>query len=360
MYQFWLIEEKDKDLFNGFISSSPKPHFLQTYEWGELKKRTGWEPLRVLLTRNGEPIAAVSLLMRSLPAFQRTILYAPRGPIFGERCDQEGEDVFWNEVVKLARRHRAIFLKVDPDVPVNNQEYRLNLEKRGFRPQGTREGFGGVQPRFVFRLDLTPSEEQLLAAMHSKTRYNIRLAMRRGVRVRLAETKDDLKIFYKLLQETAKRDRFLIRSYEYFEGIWDLFVVSGKARVFLAEYQGEIIAGTLAFHCGDRAWYLYGASGNKHRNVMPNHLLQWEMIRWARSLGCKIYDFRGVPGDDNPENPLHGLYRFKKGFGAEFTEFIGEYDLVISPFWYLLWKKLFPWYRRVVQGRLQEESVSGD
>lgn len=349
MYEALLIGEKEKDVFNQFIQSSLKPHFLQSYEWGELKKGTGWEPIRLLITDNKRPVAAISLLKRRLPFFNRCIFYAPRGPILGEDCSREGEDFFWAEVKKIARQHGAIFLKIDPDVNKDDQEYRARLQRWGFVSQGHREGFGGVQPRFVFRLDLAPSEEELLAAMKPKTRYNIRLAERKGVRVRLAGNKEDLAVFYELLTETANRDGFLIRSYDYFEKMWDLFVVPGTARLFLAEYRDQVIAGTLAFHYGDLVWYLYGASGNRYRNVMPNYLLQWTMIRWAKSLGCRIYDFRGAPGDADPANPLHGLYRFKEGFAAAFTEFIGEFDLVFSPFWYFLWTRVLPLYQQFLR-----------
>ncbi|MGB9793267.1 MAG: lipid II:glycine glycyltransferase FemX [Thermacetogeniaceae bacterium] len=351
MYEARLIGEKERQLFNEFIASSPKPHFLQTYEWGELKRFTGWQPLRLMVTRDGLPIAAISILKRRLPFFNRSIFYAPRGPIIGRDCDPAGEDFFWQEVRKLGRAHRAIFLKIDPDVPKEDAAYRENLERRGFRPAGGSGGFGGVQPRFVFRLDITPSEEELLAAMESKTRYNIRLAERKGVTIRVAENRRDLEVFYEILKETAARDRFLIRDFSYFEKIWELFVEKGTARIFLAEYRGEVIAGTLAFHCGHLVWYLYGASSNRWRSVMPNNLLQWTMIRWARSLGCTVYDFRGVPGTADPDHPLHGLYRFKKGFGGKFTEFIGEYDLVFSPFWYFLWRRLLPIYIRITHRR---------
>ncbi|MDH7576619.1 MAG: peptidoglycan bridge formation glycyltransferase FemA/FemB family protein [Bacillota bacterium] len=354
-----LIGDPERDFFNDFINSSPKPHFLQTYEWGELKKATGWEPIRLLATKGEDPVAAISLLKRRLPFFNRTIIYAPRGPVLGAACDPEAEAFFWSKVKEVARRNRAIFLKADPDIPKEDQNYRVRLEKQGFRPAGTRAGFGGIQPRFVFRLDLAKSEEEILAAMESKTRYNIRLAARKGVRVRVAQDRSDLAIFYDLLTETAERDQFLIRAYRYFEQIWDLFVSRGAARIFLAEYQGEVIAGTLAFHCGDRVWYLYGASGNHFRNVMPNHLLQWTMIRWARDLGCRIYDFRGSPGDADPANPLYGLYRFKKGFGAQFTEFIGEYDLIVSPFWYFLWRQVLPLYRRFARLVRRGDKKSG-
>ncbi|HHX95677.1 MAG TPA: peptidoglycan bridge formation glycyltransferase FemA/FemB family protein, partial [Clostridia bacterium] len=140
--------------------------------------------------------------------------------------------------------------------------------------------------------------------------------------------------FYDILTVTAERDNFLVRSFEYFETLWDCLVEKGLAKLFMAEYEGHYIAGTLAFIFGDKAWYMYGASSNEHRNVMPNYLLQWTMIQWAKGKGCSMYDFRGVPGNLTEDNPLYGLYRFKKGFAAEYVEFLGEYDLVYSPFYY--------------------------
>jgi lipid II:glycine glycyltransferase (peptidoglycan interpeptide bridge formation enzyme) len=364
LYRAQLIEEKDKDLFNDFIRSSSKAHFTQSYEWGELKSITGWEPLRLLVWQDDRPAAAISILKRRLPFYRclrRSIAYAPRGPIIGENCDQAGERFFWDAARGLAKRHGAIFIKIDPDIPTEPgdeaESYRRRLAAAGFKPGGNRSGFGGVQPRYVFRLDITPSEEKLLLAMESKTRYNIHLAERKGVSVRIARDKTDLRLFYDILKETADRDQFLIRSFSYFERMWDLFVSSAApapaARIFLADYQGQVIAGTLAFLCGDRVWYLYGASSNSLRNVMPNHLLQWTMIRWAKEQGCSLYDFRGVPGSAGQDDHLAGLYRFKKGFAAAFTEFIGEYDLVLTPCWYFLWMRALPAYQQVTRRLLR-------
>jgi peptidoglycan pentaglycine glycine transferase (the first glycine) len=355
LYKVHLIEGQDIDLYNSFVNSSLRPHFLQSYEWGELKRGTGWLPLRLLVAKNGTPIAAISLLKRKLPIFGRSIFYAPRGPVIGKECEEAGEDFFWQEVIKLGKKHRAILLKIDPDIPSPDETALKRLKMIGFRPSGDETGFGGVQPRYVFRIDITPTEEDLLAGMASKTRYNLRLAARRGVKVRVAENKDDLRTFYDLLKETAERDRFLVRDFSYFEAMWDLFVAQRTARLFLAEHEGEIIAATLAFCCGDRAWYLYGASSNRQRNVMPNYLLQWEMIRWAKSLQCSVYDMRGVPATENPEEALAGLYRFKKGFGGEFTEFIPEHDLVLSSIWYFIWEKLVPIYLKLTHRKKSQQ-----
>jgi peptidoglycan pentaglycine glycine transferase (the first glycine) len=342
-YQSRILNEQDKDFFNQFVAGHPKGHLLQTWEWGEVKARTGWEPIRLLLYKDDEPIAALSMLKRKIPGIGKSILYAPRGPV-ALLDDYEAMDQLWQAVRQIGRDQGAIMLKIDPDVPVSEDNFVSYLEKAGFRPAKTAEGFEGTQPRFVFRLDISPPEEELFAAFHSKTRYNIRLATRRGVTVRITNSKEDLKTFYEVLKVTAERDGFLIRNYDYFATLWDLLVERGLASVFLAEYEGKVIAGTLALVLGDKAWYLYGASSNEHRNVMPNYLLQWEMIKWAKEHGCTMYDFRGVSGDLSEDNPLYGLYRFKKGFNGEFTEFVGEYDLVLSPFYYHLWNVAEPLY----------------
>lgn len=343
-----LITAVERERFNQWVSGHPKGHILQSYEWGEIKARTGWQPLRMVVEEEGRIVAAVSILKREIPFIKRAIFYAPRGPVL-DIHDYRLFNFLLHQVRSLAREHRAIMLKIDPDVPVRDTDFVDYLRRAGFRPAEKEVGFEGVQPRFVFRLDITPPMEHLLENLHQKTRYNLRLAERKGVTVTESREKKDLDIFYPLLLETAERDRFLVRSYEYFSVLWDELVTRGYASLFLAHFQGEVIAGTLAFIFGDKAWYIYGASGNRRRNVMPNYLLQWTMIRWAKQHGCTMYDFRGVPGELTEDNPLYGLYRFKKGFNGVFTEFVGEYDQVFSPFYYWLWNTGEPIYSKSVR-----------
>lgn len=345
MYTSKIIEAKDKSAYNSFIARHPKGHFLQLWEWGQVKNLTGWKPIALALEKDGQIKAAMLILKRSLPipGVKRSIFYAPRGPVADPDNLQEHRRLF-EFARNIARREGAIFLKIDPDVAADNQDYAGILGACGFRRREAGLNFEGVQPNFVMRLDLTPDYEQLLANMHHKWRYNIKLAAKKGVTVTTAQDLEDLKVFYAILQETAQRDRFLIRGYEYFASIWEHMITNGYARIFLAHYQEEVVAATLAFILGDKAWYLYGASSNRHRNVMPNYLLQWEMISWAKEQGCKLYDFRGVSGDMDENNPLYGLYRFKKGFNGVLTEFVGEWDFVYQPAWYWLWTKAVPVY----------------
>lgn len=352
MFTTRIIDSKERERYDQFVRSHPKGHFSQTWEWGTVKQGMGWESLPLILEEDGQIRASLLILKRRipLPGLKTCIFYSPRGPVVDIADPKLCRELF-NGAERVARDHRAIFLKIDPDVPVTDKDFIAILEQCRFKRNDTGLDFEGVQPAFVFRLDITPDEEQLLTNMHSKTRYNIRLAGKRGVTIRKTHGKAELPVFYSILEETAVRDKFLIRGYEYFELMWHELVEAGLAEIFLAEYQGNIVSGTLALILGDKAWYLYGASSNDYRKVMPNYLIQWEMIRWARAQGCKIYDFRGVSGDLDENNPLYGLYRFKKGFNGEFIEFVGDWDRVYSPGLYLLWTRVLPWYRKMARKR---------
>ena len=353
---------EDLDRFDDFIRHHPKGDVLQTSTWGELKARTGWIPVRYLVIEetSGRPRGAVSVLLRRLPipGLELFLAYAPRGPVidFG---DEEALGELVRTVSRLLLRRGAVALKIDPDIPAPDPEVVGRLRRLGFRPVERGRGFESVQPRFVMRLPLTGTPEEVFARFHPKTRYNIRLAERRGVTVRVGRSMDDLRTFYRILLETARRDRFLVRGFSYYEDIWRLLVGRDLARLFLADHDGETLAGTIAFVLGDKAWYVYGASSNLRREVMPNHLLQWTMIRWAMERGCRLYDFRGVSGNLDPGDPLYGLYRFKKGFGAELTEFIGEFDLVLRPLWYHAYAFAEPLYRGL-RSRLRGGGAGGE
>ena len=192
-----------------------------------------------------------------------------------------------------------------------------------------------IQPQYVFRLPLKGrTQEDVFQAFCAKTRYNIGLSLRKGVTVREYSGDDRipefiLENFYTLMQTTGKRDHFYIRGLEYFRGLMN--ALQNDAKIYLAYLQGQPIAGAIEVFCGNKAWYLYGASANEHRNVMPNYLLQWIMIQEAMERGCDFYDFRGVPGNVSEDDPLYGLYRFKKGFSGTYTKFTGLFTCNFRP-----------------------------
>ncbi|HHT36964.1 MAG: lipid II:glycine glycyltransferase FemX [Candidatus Wallacebacter cryptica] len=319
------------ELFNHYIASHPAGDLLQTTYWGELKAHTGWEALPLAVSANGQIQASALILKRRLPLPGKCIFYSPRGPLFSS---PEALDFLLEAGRELGKAHGALLWKMDPALKKDDPVWADTA--RRLKQIDTGLDFNNVQPKFIMELDIRPSLDTILKNMKSKTRYNIGYAERRGVTVHLSRVKSDLELFYPLLQETAVRDNFKIRSFEYFENLWDALVVPRTAQLFLAFHDNQPLGGAIAFCLGRRAWYVYGASSNTKRNLQASYALQWAMIRWAKGLGCTTYDFRGVSGDLNPDNPLYGLYRFKEGFGAQLVEYVGEFDLPLSPL-YTLW-----------------------
>jgi lipid II:glycine glycyltransferase (peptidoglycan interpeptide bridge formation enzyme) len=186
-------------------------------------------------------------------------------------------------------------------------------------------------------VNLEPPENEILANMKQKTRYNIRLASRKGVSVSPAS---DVMKFYNLVQVTSERDQFDVHSFEYYQKAYDLFYQNGYCELFFAEYDRKLLAAIMVFVFRKKAWYFYGASANQHRNLMAPYAVQWEAMRWARDQGCVEYDLWGVPDKDfekleteftHRRDGLWGVYRFKRGFGGRLQRVVGTWDRVYNP-----------------------------
>jgi len=347
--------ESDRSRFNQFVAEFESGDLLQSYEWGDLKAKSGWKPVRVLAEADGRVVAAASLLKRNIPRSGRSILYASRGPVL-DTTDGELVREFTAGLVSIAKKQRAILLKIDPPIPAEDALSRANIMAAGFQPIAA-SGFGGTQPKCVMQLDLDKPQEDLLRSFKEKWRYNIRLAERKGVTVREQCSREDLPIFYGLLKETCERDGFLLRGYRYFEDMWDALVPAGCMKLAIAFLEDRPLSAVLIYKFGNKAWYTYGASSNLDRNVMPNHLIQWRMICSALSNGCKWYDFRGVsPNTGEGDAHLVGLNRFKEGFNPRFVEYIGEFDLVLSPTWYWAWNVARPRLQKAMKARRRTET----
>ena len=326
MYEF--ITEKTLPEYEAFVQSHPKGNFAQSYLWGKQKPMWQWDAIAVR-GEDGAIRGSLAVMTRKVPGIGRTLMYGCRGPV----CDLDDRETFsqlLDGAKALAKKYKSYVIKIDPDVPSSNAAFSSMLQSFGFRAKEGGKNFEAIQPRYVFRLNVEgKTEEELLANFHQKWRYNIRLAERKGVTVRICG-KEMVPAFSDLMLTTGVRDGFVTRKPEYFAAMLDN--LGEHARLYMAFDPNDTpIAGTLAIHYGDKVWYLYGASSNEHRNLMPNYLLQWRMIQWAVEMNCRIYDFRGVSGDVSEDNPLYGLFRFKQGFGGDFTEFVGEMDLVLSP-----------------------------
>ena len=340
----------DRATWQGALAELPTPHLLQGWTWGSVKAQTGWQATRrVLRDEAGKPLAAMQFLDRQLlPFIPIRIGYVPKGPIV-DWGNARAVDATLVAVERLAKRRNCIFVKIDPDV---DSESAAGLRLRhSFRQRGWHYSDDQIQFKNTAISDLRPDEDALLEGMKSKWRYNIRLAERRGIRVRQG-TSADLDAFYRLYAETGQRDGFLIRPFEYYQTTWASYLAdeqepaspSGGA-LLLAEHaeESEPLAGIFLMRHGEMAWYFYGASSERRRRDMPNYLLQWEGMRWARTHGCTVYDWWGAPTDlDDPEDGMQGVWQFKQGFGATFAPHIGAWDYAAWPWLYRLYTEAMP------------------
>lgn len=335
-----IIVEHNQERWNGALAPLSGAHVLQSYEWGQTKTQVGWTARRLLFLdeESGKPRAAASLLRRQLPRLPLAVTYVPKGPAL-DHGDLPLAETVLARIEKEARQARVISVKIDPDVRADSEQgtiFTQLLRRRGWR--ASREQ---IQFRNALLSDLTLDEDALLAGMKSKTRYNVRLARRRGVTVR-AGTLDDLPIFYGMYSETSQRDDFIIRPLDYYRRVWETFLRAEMAHLLLAEVESEPVAGLLLFRFARTAWYMYGASTGRHRRHMPNHLLQWEAMRWAKAQGCTTYDWWGAPDVLDESDPLWGVHRFKAGFGGEFVPHIGAWDFPVSRSLYWLYSVAMP------------------
>ncbi len=357
--------------WNELIASLPLPHLLQTWEWSQVKAKFGWQALPfVWLSQppegskpsGGSIAAAAMILERSIPvsgfARRMSVLYIPKGP-----------NLDWNDIPlrarvlddlqAFARRRGAIFVKLDPDVPLGmgvpgSEDARDDSGGQAARSELLRRGWIFSREQIQFRntvlIDLTPTEDELLARMKQKTRYNVRLAQKKGVTVRAGRA-EDFPLLYRMYAETSVRDSFLIRGEDYYQTVWRIFdqssIINRQSSVplsepLIAEVDGQPVAAVSIFYFAGQAVYLFGMSRDVHREKMPNFLLQWEAMRRAKALGCKTYNLWGAPNEFNESDGLWGVFRFKEGLGGYVLRAIGAWDFTPSPLLYRMYTEILP------------------
>jgi len=373
-----MRDELEPTAWNALLSSLPSPHFLQTYEWAQVKARYGWMPLYGVwlddgswkaITNLGEltPLisrskAAALILKRSIPipgiSGRMSVFYLAKGPDL-DWSDGPLRSRVLDDLQAFARKQGAIFLKIDPDVVLGTgfpgteidrpniagQAIGVDLARRGWHFSAEQ-----VQFRNTVLVDLSPSEGEMLARMKQKTRYNIRLAMKKGVTIRQGGPAD-WQLLYRMYAETSVRDGFVIRDEGYYRTVWQLFEqrALGNPRLYapwagslIAEVEGEPVAAIFVFYFAGRAYYVYGMSREAHRDRMPNYLLQWEAMRRAKAAGCTSYDLWGAPEEFNETDPLWGVFRFKDGLGGAVVRTLGAWDFAPNRLTYRLYTDLMP------------------
>jgi peptidoglycan pentaglycine glycine transferase (the first glycine) len=325
----------DRQKWNDFVAASPCCNITQSYEWGALLPYLGNDSLHVgVVDAEGNLCAAMLIHVLSAPILNRPYFYATRGPVIDDPASP-ALTILFNFVKAQARKYHAFMLKVEPSVLDGDEQWLAALKRHGFR---TNPYSSHVRHEWV--LDIRPDEKPLLGGMKEKWRYNIRLAGRKGITIRRGESDADLEAFYRIYETTSERDHFFIHPKAFYQDVLQLYGKDDHVALFLAEYEGQPVAGTIVLWLGHWSWYMYGASSNEHRERMPNHLLQWTGMQWAKSKGAWYYNFRGIPDSLEEDQELWGVYLFKRGFGGYPLRFLETHDLAYQPLLYETYRRL--------------------
>ena len=337
-----IFDASDRPAWDEFVAASRYGHVLQSWAWGEVKARTGWEATRLGLVQEGRMAGAAQVLIRSLPYGLGRLAYVPKGPVvdYGKLDDLRHIVAALRE---FAAANEVISLKIEPEIREPASEVAWELEAFGLKQSLP------VQMRSTIWVDLTAGEDEMLARQKQKTRYNIRLAAKRGVCVETGSL-EDLQAWYELYEITAKRDHFTIHNLDYYRTVLEELIPRGEAVLLLARHDRDLLAGNIVFAFGSSSIYMYGASGNEKRNLMAPYLLQWEGMRWAKQRGARVYDMWGIPDRLHEGEDLWGVYRHKSGYGGEIVRYAGAYDLVVSPARHFALERVGrPLFRRVAR-----------
>ncbi|MFH1235941.1 MAG: peptidoglycan bridge formation glycyltransferase FemA/FemB family protein [Parcubacteria group bacterium] len=325
---------EDQKTLDGFVASQPRSQFLQSWAWGVSKEQEGFPVRRFGLYDGEQLIGAATFIEVSLPT-NKKYWYSPRGPVFPFSLRQDilhtAVDNFLTALTDQVREAGAMFLRIEPALERGDLDRFGEIEnKLGVVSSKA------IQPPDTLIIDISSSEGELLGAMHEKTRYNIRLAERKGVRVRIGDV-EDLPKFHALNVETTARDDFHSHEPAYYDHLFKA-LPSDFLMLYLAEYEGSVIAANIVVTYGDMTTYLHGASSDHSRNVMAPHLLQWRQIQDAKKRQHGWYDFWGVaPPHTGVSHPWAGITRFKKGFGDSDVRYLGTLDIPLKKWWYTMY-----------------------
>ncbi len=327
------IKELDnKEILDNFVGSQNMSQFLQSWEWGEFQISLNKQIKRWGLYCDGKLIGAATAIQNKLNYW-----YIPRGPIVSDQLHPDNYQKAWSffikEIARDLKKTNSIFLKIEPPLERHQHDkFQEIINKYKY----TREKF--VQPQDSWYLKLNQTTDEILDGMHQKTRYNIRLAEKRGVTVRVGNTEEDFEKFWQLCEVTSGRDKFKSHEKDYYRAIFEKLGPSFFTKIYMAEFEGHPLAANMVYDFGDTSTYVHGASSNENRNLMAPHLLQWRQIQDAKQSGFKYYDFWGVAPNDDAKHRWAGITRFKKGFGGQGINYLGVYDLILNNFWYKIYK----------------------
>lgn len=321
------VPAKDRKEFNRLTS-----HPLQSWEWGEFRQKTGVEVIRLGKYKNNRITETAQFTLHPIPFTSLSVGYLPKGNI-------PSFEMF-KQLITVGKERKCIFIKLEPNVLKKDFRFRISDFRFPlvYSPHP-------LFTKYSFHLDLTQSEERLLSDMHPKTRYNIRLAQKHNVHIQEETNDAAFDTYLDLTFETTKRQKFYAHDRKYHYLMWDTLKASHIAHLFTAKYEHSgreyTLASWIVFLFGNGLYYPYGSSSHQFRNVMASNLLMWEIIRFGKKNGAKLFDMWGSLGPHpDPSDPWYGFHRFKEGYHPKLVEFVGSFDLVIHPFFYRIYNSL--------------------
>ena len=425
------LQNIEKEKFDSFVKNhKTKSHFLQSLSWGELSKvKKNLTPFYLGLVDDENNIVAATLLLQKHLPMNKCYFYAPRGFVIDFK-KKELLNTFTAKLVEFAKKHKAIFIKIDPDIikqktnylgeTEENKDYDQifnNIKSCGFKHQGYTKNFETMQPRYSFRIDLSQDLEEIKNHFSKTTKQRIAKSLKLDTEVVIG-TKKDIPEFYHLMTLTETRKDFISYNEDYYQTLYEIFNgnENSKATLFLGkinitktinsleknlkninnqisilpidnlsksskaklkeltrqkenttneiakykdykkQYGNEItLSAHMIIEYGDKAWVLYAGNHNILSETYVNYNTYFEHIKYCKNKGIRIYDQFGTIGDLSKDNPLIGLHEFKKKFGGDYVEFIGEWDYVINHFMYFVFTKLVPLYRNIVKKRSKKK-----
>lgn len=320
------IKEEEKALYNQVVH-----HPLQTWEWGEFRKKTGLKVERIGFFENGTLTKAIQVSFHPIPVLGGTAGYLPKSFM--------PDDEQIAALKQLGSAQRAVFIKLEPDVAHPSDSATSFRQIDQFLQDNGAQPGRPLFTRYTFEIDLTKSEDELFAQLQSKTRYNVRLAIKKGVTIQEATSEAGLEEYLAILKETTKRQGFYAHTDSYYRTMWQTLGNSGMMRIFHAVYQEKVLVAWVVFLFDNVLYYPYGASRSENRDVMASNLMMWEMMRFGKQNGCRSFDLWGALSQTpKKSHPWYGFHKFKEGYGGTHMEFLGSYDLVLVPSTYKLFR----------------------
>jgi len=326
----------DKNSINQFIADNNPRAITQTGWWLDVEKADGQHSYIVYTIKGGQ-ITSSALLIKHLLGAGKNYLYCPYGPVVKKELDSTEMRAVASELMDEIKKYvdltNTIFIRFEPFYQDCHQ-FVLGLNQLGFKATNQ-----FTQPKDTRILHLLQSEETIFQQMKQKTRYNIRLADKRHVRIDRNNSPTYLKIFYELLLKTCDRDHFRPHPFSHYQHIIQAQSAKDNVYIYNAYYENKVIASIMVTFFGKVATYLHGASSNKYRNLMPTYSLQWRAIHDAIKSGCRFYDFGGIAPEGAPTtHPWQGITRFKEGFGGTVISTTGHLEKTLSPFWHTAYR----------------------